>query len=127
MLLFTSGVTFFSAALAACAFKSGDAAGVRGSLSGWLGVVDVAVGDVGLVAETGEALWRADVVVRKRCDCRVADVGIRALEAARRQLRHIMFGRVGLQLVLGMSRSMTMSKSETETGSPELFLRSGSL
>ena len=78
--LFTSGVAFFSATLAACALRSGDAAGVRGSLKGCAADVDVADGGVcedadepcrgavwvAVVAEMGVALRRAGVVVRKR-------------------------------------------------------------
>jgi hypothetical protein len=55
--------------------------------------VDVAGGgvreDVEGVAVTGVALERRDVVLRKRCGW---EVDIRALEAARRQLRQIILG-----------------------------------
>lgn len=112
--LLTSGVAFFSAALAACALRAGDAVGVRGSLNGWAADVDVAVGGVcedveepcrgavwvAVVAEMGAAFWRAGEVVRKRCGWRVDDGGTRAREAARRQLRHIILGGIAGRLRL---------------------------
>jgi hypothetical protein len=80
-LLFTSGVTFFFAASAACALRSGLAAGVKGSLKGCAADVDVAVGGVweelespclpadwvAVVAEMGVAFRSGKVVERKRC------------------------------------------------------------
>jgi hypothetical protein len=81
ILLFTSGVTFFFAASAACALRAGLAAGVNGSLKGCAADVDVAVGGVceelespcrpadcvAVVAEMGVAFCSGEVVDRKRC------------------------------------------------------------
>lgn len=56
MLLLTRGATFFFAASAAVALRSGLAAGVKGSLKGCAADVDVAVGGV---CEDEESPWRA--------------------------------------------------------------------
>ena len=106
MLLFTSGVAFFFAASVAWPFWPADGAGVRGSLKGCAADVDVAAGGVwedvespcrgavcvAVLAEMGVALLKRDEVVRKRWGC---DVGIRAFETVRRQLRQIISGCVG--------------------------------
>jgi hypothetical protein len=111
MLLFTNGATFFFAASVAWPFRLPEAAGVRGSLNGCAADVDVAAGGVcddvespcrGAVCvatfgDMGVALLRRDEVVRKRRGC---DIGTRAFEAARRQLRQIILGDVGGQFVI---------------------------
>jgi hypothetical protein len=94
------------------AFKSGLAAGVKGSLKGWAADVEVALGGVceevespwraadcvAVAPEMGVALWRGGEVVRKRAGVcgRIDDRGrgiwwaVLRL-AARRQDRHIIF------------------------------------
>lgn len=110
MLLLTSGATFFFAASAAVAFRSGLAAGVKGSLKGCAADVDVAVGGVcdedespwraadcvAVALEMGVALRRGDGVVKKRGFWARRETGgiwwaLLLREAARRQDRHIIF------------------------------------
>lgn len=97
-LLFTVGVAFFSATLAAFFSIAGLGFGVRGALNGCAAEDDVAAGGVcedvgepdrgvGVEAEeTGVALWRAGELERKRRDEGASE------RDARRQLRQIIVG-----------------------------------
>jgi len=104
MELRTRGAGFFSAAAAASFFNEAGAAGVVASLKGCAAEVEVAAGGacddveescrgldaVVVLAEMGVALRRG-VVEKAREACEGA-WDIRAREAARRQLRQIIFG-----------------------------------
>jgi hypothetical protein len=106
ILLFTSGMTFFFAASAACALRLGLARGVKGSLKGCAADVDVAVGGVweevespcrpaacvAVDAEIGVAFRSGDEVLRKRWGRIWVLDGTREREAARRHERHIILG-----------------------------------
>lgn len=109
ILLFTSGTTFFFAASVAWPLRLLDGAGVSFSLNGWAADVEVAAGGLcedaespcrgaGCVAEMGVALEKCAEDVKRRVD--LGRRGDWALEAARRQLRQIMVGVVGLAIGL---------------------------
>jgi hypothetical protein len=118
-------VTFFFAASAAAALRSGLAAGVKGSLKGCAADVDVALGGVcedvespwrgavcvAVVAEMGVAFLKVGVVLRKRGVAVWGTEGFSDREAARRQERHIILGvgLVGLNWWVGVGR-MFISK-----------------
>jgi hypothetical protein len=123
ILLFTKGATFFFAASVAWPLSAGDAAGVKGSLKGCAADVDVAAEGVceevespcrgavcvAVVAEMGAAFWDLEVDVRKRWEFIGVEVGILALEAARRQLRHIILAcvvAVNCELMLACIKSL---------------------
>ena len=138
ILLFTSGAAFFLAASAAVAFRSGLAAGVKGSLKGCAADVEVAVGGVcedvespwrpadwvAVLAEIGVALRRGVVVVRKREACCGRGNGVVwAREAARRQVRHIILGVCGRGFQLRLSFVVLVKSLRCEGKDAEVFRR----
>jgi hypothetical protein len=116
MLLLTRCAAFFFADSVAWLLRSADGAGVSGALKGCAADVDVAAGAdvrspcrgvvcVDVEAEMGVTLRRVEVEVRKRRGW-ARDADERAREAARRQLRHIIFSgvEVSIELVAMVSK-----------------------